>query len=98
MSATVLLLRAGPFALRWRITWGFTTVQTVASRSALDAVRLAYLMLAEQRPQLRQLLQDESNDYWAARAHVLSRAALTFLETLDQAEKLLPDIERIDGA
>jgi hypothetical protein len=64
---------------------------------ALDAVRIAYLMLAEQRPRLRLVLDDQSNDYYAVRSHVLARAALTFLETLDQAEKLLPDINEGTG-
>ena len=63
----------------------------VFSKQALDAVRLAQLMLAEQRPRLRLLLEDTSNDYETVRGHVLARAALTFLETLEQAERLLPE-------
>lgn len=62
-------------------------------KPALDAVRIAQLMLAEQRPRLRLLLDDQSNDYGTVRAHVLARAALTFLETLDQAERLLPEVD-----
>jgi hypothetical protein len=52
-------------------------------------------MLAAERPLLRLLLADESNDYDTVRAHVLARAALTFLETLDQAERLLPEINHV---
>ena len=64
-------------------------------RTALDAVRIARHMLAAERPLLRLLLADESNDYDTVRAHVLARAALTFLETLDQAERLLPEINHV---
>jgi len=67
-------------------------VQQPTRQPALDAVRIARLMLAEQRPRLRLLLEDMSNDYDTVRSHVLARAALTFLETLDQAERLLPEI------
>jgi hypothetical protein len=67
-------------------------VNVLHRKPALDAVRLAQLMLAEQRPRLRLLLEDMSNDYDTVRSHVLARAALTFLETLEQAEKLLPEV------
>ena len=64
----------------------------VFSKQALDAVRIAWLMIAEQRPRLVLLSQNESTDYDMVRARVLASSALAFLERLEQAEQLLPEI------
>ena len=67
-------------------------VMNVFSKQALDAVRIAWLMIAEQRPRMALLSQNESTDYDMVRARVLASSALAFLERLEQAEQLLPEI------